>query len=119
MYNVGVVGDHILVSVPSHVLLRGRNRSSLSGVDLILNKKLKFLEFHFMLILGRLEAGCGKDKKKSFYLKRCGHVQVLVDIVSFLDDDVRGGEVSLDGVNHHGPSSTDEEPGEESNEGEQ
>ena len=61
MYNVGVVGDHILVSVPSHVLLRGRNRSSLSGVDVILNEKFEFLEFHFMLILKRLEAGWEKD----------------------------------------------------------
>ena len=55
--NVGVEGDHVLISVPSHVLLRGCNKSCLSGVDVIFNKSLKFRIFQFMLILEILEAG--------------------------------------------------------------
>ena len=107
--NVGVEGNHVRISVPPQVPLRLGNIFGLHGVDVALDKCLKFFVLPFMFIL---EGGWYINKPKSHNisnLERGRHVQILVDILVFIDDDVRGRGVSLDGVNQDVPPLEDQQ----------
>ena len=49
--NIGVERDHVMISVPSQVLIRLGNIFCLLRVDVVLNECLKFLVFPFVFIL--------------------------------------------------------------------
>ena len=70
IHNVGVKGDHVLISVPFQVFIRRGNKCCLFGVDVVLNKILNFLKFLLMLVLERLKGRKEDFKKPAFFTCR-------------------------------------------------